>query len=229
MSFPHFLSKDMMAIFSHSFYLHLFPHCFYLIVNSKIDNQIVICTFEKIMRAVFFVSFFCWYLINHLQNHHVCLLHCLKVDFSFILKGWWFGFVFGSSRSFCKWISRFFLFSFLYTKLYCNPTSKWGSYLIFISLNKFSDMQFSFFLFFGYIGVTLLSPVMHNLWIWRVSLSLSLSLFVCVCLCPYLFKENILCPPLSTHPSFIFKLINGDIVTWVDLWASREKVNLCNH
>jgi phosphatidylinositol glycan class U len=33
-------------------------------------------------------------------------------------------------------------------------------------------MQFTFFLFFGYIGVSLLSPVMHNLWIWRVSLLL---------------------------------------------------------
>ncbi|KAJ1398091.1 hypothetical protein SESBI_31328 [Sesbania bispinosa] len=29
------------------------------------------------------------------------------------------------------------------------------------------DMQFSFFLFSGYVGVSLLSPVMHNLWIWR--------------------------------------------------------------
>ncbi|KAJ0042928.1 hypothetical protein Pint_17290 [Pistacia integerrima] len=28
-------------------------------------------------------------------------------------------------------------------------------------------MQFSFFLFCGYVGVSLLSPVMHNLWIWR--------------------------------------------------------------
>ncbi|XP_072957752.1 uncharacterized protein [Typha angustifolia] len=33
--------------------------------------------------------------------------------------------------------------------------------------NELADMQFSFFLFFGYIAVTLLSPVMHNLWIWR--------------------------------------------------------------
>nr|CAD1844993.1 unnamed protein product [Ananas comosus var. bracteatus] len=33
--------------------------------------------------------------------------------------------------------------------------------------NELADMQFSFFLFFGYIGVSLLSPVMHNLWIWR--------------------------------------------------------------
>ncbi|OMO85287.1 GPI transamidase subunit PIG-U [Corchorus capsularis] len=29
------------------------------------------------------------------------------------------------------------------------------------------EMQFSFFLFCGYVGVSLLSPVMHNLWIWR--------------------------------------------------------------
>ncbi|KAG4930317.1 hypothetical protein JHK82_047384 [Glycine max] len=32
---------------------------------------------------------------------------------------------------------------------------------------ELKDMQFSFFLFSGYIGVSLLSPVMHNLWIWR--------------------------------------------------------------
>ncbi|MBA0549637.1 hypothetical protein Golob_020657 [Gossypium lobatum] len=30
-----------------------------------------------------------------------------------------------------------------------------------------TDMQFSLFLFCGYVGVSLLSPVMHNLWIWR--------------------------------------------------------------
>ncbi|KAJ8427555.1 hypothetical protein Cgig2_003118 [Carnegiea gigantea] len=29
------------------------------------------------------------------------------------------------------------------------------------------DMNFSFILFCGYVGVNLLSPVMHNLWIWR--------------------------------------------------------------
>ncbi|RLM98724.1 phosphatidylinositol glycan anchor biosynthesis class U protein-like isoform X2 [Panicum miliaceum] len=33
--------------------------------------------------------------------------------------------------------------------------------------NELAEMQFTFFLFFGYIGVSLLSPVMHNLWIWR--------------------------------------------------------------
>ncbi|XP_028767510.1 phosphatidylinositol glycan anchor biosynthesis class U protein isoform X2 [Neltuma alba] len=32
---------------------------------------------------------------------------------------------------------------------------------------ELSDMKFSFFLFSGYVGVSLLSPVMHNLWIWR--------------------------------------------------------------
>lgn len=32
---------------------------------------------------------------------------------------------------------------------------------------ELKDMQFSFFLFSGYVGVSLLSPVMHNLWIWR--------------------------------------------------------------
>ncbi|XP_038998651.1 phosphatidylinositol glycan anchor biosynthesis class U protein-like [Hibiscus syriacus] len=34
-------------------------------------------------------------------------------------------------------------------------------------VNELSDMQFSLFLFCGYVGVSLLSPVMHNLWIWR--------------------------------------------------------------
>ncbi|KAG2658660.1 phosphatidylinositol glycan anchor biosynthesis class U protein-like isoform X1 [Panicum virgatum] len=33
--------------------------------------------------------------------------------------------------------------------------------------NELAEMQFTFLLFFGYIGVSLLSPVMHNLWIWR--------------------------------------------------------------
>ncbi|KAM5572584.1 hypothetical protein ABKV19_012573 [Rosa sericea] len=32
---------------------------------------------------------------------------------------------------------------------------------------ELSEMKFSFFLFCVYIGVSLLSPVMHNLWIWR--------------------------------------------------------------
>ncbi|KAK7389360.1 hypothetical protein VNO78_24309 [Psophocarpus tetragonolobus] len=32
---------------------------------------------------------------------------------------------------------------------------------------ELKDMQFSFFLLSGYVGVSLLSPVMHNLWIWR--------------------------------------------------------------
>ncbi|KAI4315372.1 hypothetical protein L6164_028188 [Bauhinia variegata] len=32
---------------------------------------------------------------------------------------------------------------------------------------EITDMHFSFFLFCGYVGVSLLSPVMHNLWIWR--------------------------------------------------------------
>ncbi|KAK9927323.1 hypothetical protein M0R45_024511 [Rubus argutus] len=32
---------------------------------------------------------------------------------------------------------------------------------------ELSDMKFSFFLFCVYVGVSLLSPVMHNLWIWR--------------------------------------------------------------
>lgn len=37
-----------------------------------------------------------------------------------------------------------------------------------LSIFCFADMQFSFVLFCGYAGVNLLSPIMHNLWIWRV-------------------------------------------------------------
>ncbi|CAI8609721.1 unnamed protein product [Vicia faba] len=32
---------------------------------------------------------------------------------------------------------------------------------------ELKDMQYSFFLFSGFVGVSLFSPVMHNLWIWR--------------------------------------------------------------
>ncbi|CAN1275181.1 Phosphatidylinositol glycan anchor biosynthesis class U protein [Linum perenne] len=39
--------------------------------------------------------------------------------------------------------------------------------LLGLFLDELADMQFSFFLFCGYVGVSLLSPVMHNLWIWR--------------------------------------------------------------
>ncbi|PNT53893.2 hypothetical protein POPTR_001G109200v4 [Populus trichocarpa] len=39
--------------------------------------------------------------------------------------------------------------------------------LLGLFLDELADMKFSFFLLFGYIGVSLLSPVMHNLWIWR--------------------------------------------------------------
>ncbi|XP_047341481.1 phosphatidylinositol glycan anchor biosynthesis class U protein-like [Impatiens glandulifera] len=39
--------------------------------------------------------------------------------------------------------------------------------LLGLFINELADMQFSFFLFCGYAGVSLLSPVMHNLWIWR--------------------------------------------------------------
>lgn len=42
-------------------------------------------------------------------------------------------------------------------------------YLSFVGLFVYElvDLEFSFFLFCGYIGISLLSPVMHNLWIWR--------------------------------------------------------------
>ncbi|CAK9173071.1 unnamed protein product [Ilex paraguariensis] len=39
--------------------------------------------------------------------------------------------------------------------------------LLGLFVNELADMQFSFFLFCGCLGVSLLSPVMHNLWIWR--------------------------------------------------------------
>ncbi|KAL1214735.1 hypothetical protein V5N11_019706 [Cardamine amara subsp. amara] len=34
-------------------------------------------------------------------------------------------------------------------------------------VNELTDMKHSFFIFCGHIGFSLLSPVMHNLWIWR--------------------------------------------------------------
>lgn len=39
--------------------------------------------------------------------------------------------------------------------------------LLVLFVNELADMQFTFFLFCGYVGISLLSPVMHNLWIWR--------------------------------------------------------------
>uniref|UniRef100_A0A3Q7IPW4 GPI transamidase subunit PIG-U n=1 Tax=Solanum lycopersicum TaxID=4081 RepID=A0A3Q7IPW4_SOLLC len=39
--------------------------------------------------------------------------------------------------------------------------------LLALFFNELAEMQFSFFLFCGFVGVSLLSPVMHNLWIWR--------------------------------------------------------------
>lgn len=39
--------------------------------------------------------------------------------------------------------------------------------LLALFANELAEMHFSFFLFCGYVGVSLLSPVMHNLWIWR--------------------------------------------------------------
>lgn len=39
--------------------------------------------------------------------------------------------------------------------------------LLGLFVNELAGVQFSFFLFCGYVGVSLLSPVMHNLWIWR--------------------------------------------------------------
>ncbi|XP_065849972.1 uncharacterized protein [Euphorbia lathyris] len=39
--------------------------------------------------------------------------------------------------------------------------------LLGLFLEELADMQFSFFIFCCYVGIPLLSPVMHNLWIWR--------------------------------------------------------------
>ncbi|KAF3448498.1 hypothetical protein FNV43_RR09211 [Rhamnella rubrinervis] len=39
--------------------------------------------------------------------------------------------------------------------------------LVGLFVNELAEMQFSFFIFCVYVGVSLLSPVMHNLWIWR--------------------------------------------------------------
>ncbi|KAI4364885.1 hypothetical protein MLD38_020918 [Melastoma candidum] len=39
--------------------------------------------------------------------------------------------------------------------------------LLALFVNELTDFKFAFFLFCGYVGVSLLSPVMHNLWIWR--------------------------------------------------------------
>lgn len=39
--------------------------------------------------------------------------------------------------------------------------------LLGLFVKELADMQFSFFLFCGYVGISFLSPVMHNLWIWR--------------------------------------------------------------
>ncbi|XP_047974066.1 phosphatidylinositol glycan anchor biosynthesis class U protein-like isoform X2 [Salvia hispanica] len=39
--------------------------------------------------------------------------------------------------------------------------------LLVLFVNELEEMQFTFFLFCGYVGISLLSPVMHNLWIWR--------------------------------------------------------------
>ncbi|KAJ6714511.1 GPI TRANSAMIDASE COMPONENT PIG-U [Salix viminalis] len=51
--------------------------------------------------------------------------------------------------------------------IYIAISSMLKSYPSGLFLDELADMQFSFFLLCGYIGVSLLSPVMHNLWIWR--------------------------------------------------------------
>ncbi|CAA7403672.1 unnamed protein product [Spirodela intermedia] len=39
--------------------------------------------------------------------------------------------------------------------------------LLALFINELQELRFSFLIFCGYIGVSFLSPVMHNLWIWR--------------------------------------------------------------
>ncbi|XWS39797.1 hypothetical protein CRYUN_Cryun18bG0085300 [Craigia yunnanensis] len=63
-----------------------------------------------------------------------------------------------------------FVFIAIFSMLKSHPSV--GDSALYLGLlgwfvNELADMQFSFFLFCGYFGVSLLSPVMHNLWIWR--------------------------------------------------------------
>ncbi|KAM0825057.1 hypothetical protein ACQ4PT_069802 [Festuca glaucescens] len=63
-----------------------------------------------------------------------------------------------------------FVYTAIVTMLKSYPSA--GDSALYLGLlglfaNELAEMQFTFFLFFGYIGVSLLSPVMHNLWIWR--------------------------------------------------------------
>ncbi|KAL3645639.1 hypothetical protein CASFOL_010819 [Castilleja foliolosa] len=66
----------------------------------------------------------------------------------------------------------FLAFVYLAISLILKSYPSVGDSALYLSLlglfvNELAEMQFSFFLFCGYVGVSLLSPVMHNLWIWR--------------------------------------------------------------
>lgn len=56
-----------------------------------------------------------------------------------------------------------------------------------------ADMKFSFFLFCVYVGVSLLSPVMHNLWIWRVwtfTFREKFHVVIIIIFCCFVFVDN---------------------------------------
>ncbi|WVZ74133.1 hypothetical protein U9M48_022355 [Paspalum notatum var. saurae] len=65
-----------------------------------------------------------------------------------------------------------FVYTAIVAILKSYPSVSYSLFALYLGLlglfaNELAEMQFTFFLFFGYIGVSLLSPVMHNLWIWR--------------------------------------------------------------
>ncbi|KAG5539698.1 hypothetical protein RHGRI_020043 [Rhododendron griersonianum] len=80
-------------------------------------------------------------------NHRPCFLAFVYIAIASMLKSY-------PSVSSCLFLES------------CNP-SNIKDQLLRISIQLYADMQLSFFLFCGYVGVSLLSPVMHNLWIWR--------------------------------------------------------------
>lgn len=107
----------------------------------------------------------------------------------------------------------------------------------------FSDMQFSFFLFSGYVGVSLLSPVMHNLWIWRVWSFRLIYIFKWI-----LFYSHFQIDKISCYPhflNFVMKLaghwerkllfcycnclclLTGYLSLLVDIHFSSPHVNYC--
>jgi len=126
----------------------------------------------------------CWNLLStySVYIYFVCLIRhkvnewfvyfvriCIMLQFDWSL----YHFIFILTRlviPLCTWVYLGYLLMnskvipLSYLKSFCVE----HSLLLHNQLPWFSDMQFSFFLFSGYVGVSLLSPVMHNLWIWRV-------------------------------------------------------------